>query len=102
MIADKISILEEEQTGKERADYGAFLIRSLPEVLQPEFGSGYSVRQLEHYRQFYRIFPITSAVRTQFSWTHYKLLLSIDNGDKREYYELEASKNNRTARQLER
>lgn len=95
-------IFEEEQEGKERADYGAFLIRSLSEVLQPEFGSGYSVRQLERYRQFYRMFPITSAVRTQFSWTHYKLLLSIDNEDKREFYELEASKNNWTARQLER
>ena len=60
------------------------------------------MRQLERYRQFYRMFPITSAVRTQFSWTHYKPLLSIDNEDKREYYEFEASKNNWTARQLER
>lgn len=95
-------IFEEEQAGKERAEYGTFLIRSLSEALQPEFGSGFSVRQLERYRQFYRMFPITSAVRTQFSWTHYKLLLSIDNEDKREYYEFEASKNNWTARQLER
>jgi len=95
-------IFEEEQAGKERADYGSFLIRSLSEVLQPEFGSGFSVRQLERYRQFFRIFPIASALRTQFSWTHYKLLLSIDNEAKREYYILEAVKSNWTARQLER
>lgn len=95
-------ILEEEQAGKERADYGSFLIRSLSEVLQPEFGSGFSVRQLERYRQFFRTFPIASALRTQFSWTHYKLLLSIDNEAKREYYILEAVKSNWTARQLER
>ncbi|SEL57347.1 Predicted nuclease of restriction endonuclease-like (RecB) superfamily, DUF1016 family [Chitinophaga rupis] len=95
-------IFEEEQAGKERADYGSFLIRSLSEALQPEFGSGFSVRQLERYRQFFRTFPIASALRTQFSWTHYKLLLSIDNEAKREYYILEAVKSNWTARQLER
>lgn len=95
-------IFEEEQAGKERADYGSFLIRSLSEVLQPEFGSGFSYRQLNWYRQFYRAFPIVSALRTQFSWTHYKLLLSIDNEAKREYYILEAVKSNWTARQLER
>ena len=95
-------IFEEEQAGKERADYGSFLIKSLSEVLQPEFGSGFSVRQLERYRQFFRTFPIASALRTQFSWTHYKLLLSIDNEAKREYYILEAIKSNWTARQLER
>lgn len=95
-------IFEEEQQGKERADYGAFLIKSLAKEIQPEFGSGFSIRQLERYRQFYRMFPITSALRTQFNWTHYKLLLPIDNQDKREYYILEAAKNNWTARQLER
>jgi predicted nuclease of restriction endonuclease-like (RecB) superfamily len=95
-------IFEEEQEGKERATYGSFLIKSLSEVLQPEFGSGFTIRQLERYRQFYRMFPIASALRTQFSWTHYKLLLSIDNEARREYYSLEASKNNWSSRQLER
>ena len=70
-------ILEEEQKGKERAGYGEFLIKSLANTLQPQFGSGFSIRQLERYRQFYRIFPIASAVRTQFSWTHYKTLISM-------------------------
>ena len=59
-------------------------------------------RQLERYRQFYRTFPIASTLRTQFSWTHYKTLISIDNQDKRELYIAEATKNNWSARQLER
>jgi predicted nuclease of restriction endonuclease-like (RecB) superfamily len=95
-------IFEEEQQGKERAGYGDFLIKSLSETLQPQFGSGFSYRQLNWYRQFYRSFPIVSALRTQFSWTHYKTLISIDNQDKREFYIAEASKNNWSARQLER
>ncbi len=76
-------IFEEEQQRKERAGYGEYLIKFLSQELQPLFGSGFSTRQLNWYRQFYRIFPIVSAVRTQLSWTHYKLLLSFDNQDKR-------------------
>ncbi|WP_368669999.1 DUF1016 N-terminal domain-containing protein [Chitinophaga sp. GbtcB8] len=57
-------MFEEEQAGKERADYGSFLIRSLSEALQPEFGSSFSFRQLNWYRQFYRTFPIVNALRT--------------------------------------
>jgi hypothetical protein len=56
-------IFEEDQQGKERAAYGGFLIRSLSEFLQPQFGSGFSIRQLEMCWQFYRVFPITNAVR---------------------------------------
>lgn len=63
-------IFEEEQEGKERADYGAYLIKFLSEQLQPEFGSGFSVRQINLYRQFYRTFPIVHALRAQLSWTH--------------------------------
>ena len=95
-------IFEEEQQGKERADYGTFLIKYLAEELQPQYGIGYSVRQLERYRQFYRTFPIASALRTQLSWTQYKLLISIDNEEKREFYIAESVKNNWTSRQLER
>ena len=79
-------IFEEEQQGKDRADYGAFLIKSLAESLQPKFGTGFSYRQLNWYRQFYKTFPIMSALRTQFSWTHYKTLISIDNQDKKDFY----------------
>jgi predicted nuclease of restriction endonuclease-like (RecB) superfamily len=95
-------IFEEEQQGKERANYGQFLIKSISQNFQPQFGTGFSVRQLERYRQFCRTFPIASALRTQFSWTHYKNLISVDNQDKREFYMAETTKNNWTARQLER
>lgn len=81
---------------------GTFLIKSISSEFQPQFGTGFSVRQLERYRQFYRTFSIASAVRTQFSWTHYRLLISIDNKDKRAFYIAEVEKNNWTARQLER
>lgn len=95
-------IFEEEQQGKNRAEYGTYLIKFLSEQLQPEYGSGYSVRQIQWYRQFYRTFPIASALRTQLSWTQYKLLLAFDNNDKREFYIAESVKNNWTSRQLER
>lgn len=58
-------IFVEEQQGKERADYGAYLIRGLAKELEPEFGSGFSYRQLSWCRQFYRTFPIVNAVRSQ-------------------------------------
>lgn len=69
-------ILEEEQGGKDRAEYGTFLIKSLSNSLEPQYGSSFSVRQLERYRQFYRMFPNTSALRTQFSWTHDKTFIN--------------------------
>lgn len=95
-------IFEEEQDGKDRADYGTYLIKFLSQQLQPEYGSGFSYRQLNWYRQFYRTFPIVSALRTQLSWTQYKFLLAIDNQYKREFYVAESVKNNWTSRQLER
>lgn len=95
-------IFVEEQQKKERADYGKYLIKTLAVSIAPEFGSGFSVRQLERCRQFYRVFPIASALRTQLNWMQYKLLLSIKGKDKREYYELEAVKNGWTGRELER
>jgi predicted nuclease of restriction endonuclease-like (RecB) superfamily len=95
-------IFEEEQQGKDRAEYGSYLIKSISEVFQPQFGSGFTVRQLEMNRQFYRTFPIANALRPQLSWTHYRLLIRIENQDKMEFYIAEATKNNWTARQLER
>ncbi|WP_410678057.1 YhcG family protein [Avibacterium paragallinarum] len=95
-------IFEEEQQGQERADYGAYLIKSLAQQLQPEFDSGFSARQLERYRQFYRTFPIAAALRTQLNWTQYKSLISINDPDKREFYIAESIKNHWSSRQLER
>jgi predicted nuclease of restriction endonuclease-like (RecB) superfamily len=96
------SILEEEQQGKERADYGSFLIKNLSKLLVPEYGNGFSIRQLERCRQFYKEFPNASALRTQFTWTHYKLLLPLNTDGKREYYIAETEKNHWNSRQLER
>ena len=95
-------IFEEEQLGKERAEYGAYLIKNLAKDLEPEYGSGFSERQLYRARQFYRLYPIVSAVRTQLNWSQYKQLIAIDDPDKREYYELEAVNNCWTGREMER
>ena len=95
-------IFVEEQGEKERADYGSFLITNLAKELQPQYGSGFSVRQLEICRQFYKTFPITNALRSQLNWTQYKLLIRIDSEPKRQFYIAESVKNNWSARQLER
>ena len=95
-------IFIEEQCEKDRADYGSYLIQNLANIIEPDFGSGFSKRQLEKCRQFYRTFPIASAVRTQLNWFQYKLLIGINDTDKRSYYELEAIKNAWTGRELER
>lgn len=95
-------IFEEEQEGKDRAGYGETLIKSLAQTLEPIHGSSFSFRQLNLFRQFYRNFPIMNALRSQFSWTHYRTLIRIDNKDKRKFYLAEVEKNNWTARQLER
>ena len=61
-------IFEEEQDGKDRTDYGSYLIKFLSQQLQPEYGSGFSYRQLNWYRQFYRTSSIVFALRTQLYW----------------------------------
>ncbi len=95
-------IFEEEQQGKDRADYGMYLIRNLASVIEPEFGSGFSVRQLEQSRQFYRTYPNANTLRSQLNWSQYRRLIQIDDPDKREYYELESVNNAWTARETER
>lgn len=86
-------IVEKEQQGKERADYGTYLIKNLAKEIEPEYGSGFGVRQLERCRQFYIIYPIAY---------QYKQLIAIADPDKREYYELEAVNEGWSGRQLER
>lgn len=95
-------IFNEEQQGKERADYGSYLIRNLALEIEPDYGRGFSKRQLERCRQFYKEYSIASALRTQLNWFQYKMLISIEDKDKREYYELESVKNNWNGRELER
>ena len=81
-------VFEEEQQGKERADYGKYLTKELSKRLVPDYGSGFSVRQLEFCRQFYRTYPIANTLRSQLNWSQYRRLIQIDDPDKREYYEL--------------
>ena len=95
-------ILEEEQQGKARADYGTYLIRNLAKAIEPEYGSGFGVRQLEQARQFYRIYPIANTLRSQLNWSQYRRLIQIEDPDKREYYELESVNNAWTARETGR
>ncbi len=95
-------IVVEEQNGNQRAEYGAKLLRNLGKALESEFGSGFSYRQLAFCRQFYINYPIVNTLRSQFNWSQYRLLIQIDNSDKREYYELEATNNNWNGRELER
>lgn len=95
-------IFEEEQHGKKRADYGAYIVKSLAEKLEFEYGSGFSRRQLEFCRQFYNIYPIANALRSQLNWSQYRMLIQISDSDKREYYELEAVNNSWNGRELER
>ena len=95
-------VVEEEQLGKDRADYGTYLIKNLAKQLEPEYGSGFSYRQLAFCRQFYRLYPIVNALRSQLNWTQYRMLIQIEDSDKRLYYELESVNNNWTARETER
>lgn len=62
-------IFEEEQQGKERADYGKHFTEYNAKELEPEYCSGYSRRQIELFRLFYRTFPITSTLYSQLSWS---------------------------------
>ena len=95
-------IFEEELHGKKRADYGAYIVKSLAEKLEAEYGSGFGIRQIERARQFFLLYPIASALRTQLNWFQYKMLIAISDPDKREYYELEAVNNSWNGRELER
>jgi len=95
-------IVESEQQGKKKADYGTKLINELSLKLSKDFGSGFSVQSLWNMRQFYLYFPILSAVRRELSWTHYKILLRVDKQNARDFYLEECAKSNWSTRQLER
>jgi len=95
-------IFEEVQGGKDRSDYGKNLIKNLSLELEPTFGSGYSYRQLYLFIQFYKTFPIVNALRSQLNWSQYKLLIRIDDTDKRDFYIAESIKNSWNGRELGR
>jgi len=140
-------IVEEEQSGNARADYGEMLIKNLSAKLTKDFGSGFTISNLKYMRQFYSAFPIGHSLRGQLpankkqpqkshslrgqskksmksirhsvsdefspavirdslrpelSWTHYRILLSVENESARKYYMNEAADNNWSTRLLER
>jgi predicted nuclease of restriction endonuclease-like (RecB) superfamily len=101
-------IVEEEQQGKERAEYGAFLIRDLSLRLTDEFGKGYTETNLKYFRQFYTTFPAVSfikirhALRDELTWTHYRLLMRVEKPNARAWYLNEAADQNWNTRVLNR
>ena len=114
-------IVEEEQFGKRRADYGKRLIEGLSQSLTEEFGKGYNISNLWCMRQFYTCYPILRAVRgecvtntesegcgdsailrSELSWTHYRLLLRVEKPEARTWYMNEAAEQNWSTRALER
>jgi predicted nuclease of restriction endonuclease-like (RecB) superfamily len=94
-------IFEEEQQGKDRAAYGEYLTKYVSEQLEPEFGIGFSKRQIELFRQFYHTFPVDNTLYPQLEWIHYKILIRIESTEKRDFYISETIRNNWTARQLD-
>lgn len=118
-------IVEREQSGKLRAQYGSYLIKKLSQKLSKDFGKGFSAQSLRNMRQLYICFsndsapqsklvqsPVLgsenkqlekcSALRSELSWTHYKLLIRINDSQVREWYMHEAVENNWSTRALER
>ena len=95
-------IVEDEQQGESRAEYGKQVLKSLSASLTAEFGKGFDARNLRNMRSFYLAFPIRNALRTELSWTHYRTLLRIENESAREWYMQEAMTQAWSARALER
>ena len=95
-------IVEEEQNGKDRAEYGSYLIKELSSKLSKDFGTGFSKQNLWNMRQFYSYFPILSSLRRELSWTHYKMILRVENKNARDWYADEAVASNWSTRALER
>jgi predicted nuclease of restriction endonuclease-like (RecB) superfamily len=95
-------IVEEEQQGKERAEYGTYIIRNLSNRLTEEFGKGFAEQSLRNMRQFFLCFEIRSALRSELRWTHYKMLIRIENETSRAWYLAEAADQNWSTRTLER
>ena len=96
------AIVEDEQRGKERADYGEQLIQSLAARLKAAGLKGFQARNLWRMRDFYLKFPKVSALRSQLSWTHYRLLLKVEQSAAREFHETESVAGNWSTRELER
>lgn len=95
-------IVEEEQNGEERAEYGKYVLKELAVALNQEFGKGFDERELRRMRQFYLTFPIRDSLRPELTWTHYRTLIRVENQSARTYYLNEAANSQWSVRTLER
>ena len=97
-------IVEEEQNGNKRAEYGKNLIKMLSEKLTKEFGKGFSETNLEQMRKFFKVYGISQTLSEEFrlSWSHYLILMRMKDINARNFYEIEAFENNWSLRELKR
>jgi predicted nuclease of restriction endonuclease-like (RecB) superfamily len=95
-------IIEDEQNGASRAEYGKAVLKNLASQLTPEFGKGFNERNLNNMRAFFLAFPIWNAVRTELSWTHYRMISRIENQQLRSQYITHAIDGNWNTRTLQR
>ena len=95
-------MIVEKQGGEERAKYGDGLIKELSTQLSNDYGSGFTERNLRNMRQFYLLFPIWHTVSAELSWTHYRLQLSLEDENARNFYIKEAVGGNWSVRRLAR
>jgi len=97
-------IVEEEQGGSERAEYGKHILKELSKRLSVEFGKGFSVTNIQQMKTFYLTYQKqqTLSVNFELSWSHYLKLMRIDDEAERKFYELEAISSNWSLRELQR
>lgn len=95
-------MIVEKQGGEERAKYGEGLIKELSEQMTKDFGKGFTISNLWYMRQFYIRFQKLHTVRGELSWSHYRLMLSLDDENCRNFYIKEAIDGNWSVRQLAR
>lgn len=95
-------IVENEQQGKSKAAYGKAVLKNLSQQLTLEFGKGFDERNLNNIRAFYLSFPIWNAVRTELSWTHYRILSRIEDEALRLQYTTTAIEQSWDTRALQR
>ena len=96
------TIVEDEQNGNLKAEYGKATLKNLARQLTIDFGKGYDESNLRNMRTFYKAFPIRDTLRHELSWSHYRVISRLDTAQKREYYIHEVLANNLTIRQLQR
>ena len=95
-------IVEHEQHGEARADYGKGLLKELAAKLSIEFGKGFDESNLRYMRLFYRCFPIRDTLRHELTWSHYRRLISVENEQARIWYMNEAADSVWSTRQMDR